>query len=319
MARPCSSVPAILVVGSINVDLLVRVDRHPCPGETVPGEGGELLPGGKGANQAVAAARLGGRVAMLGAVGSDAAAATALSALRDSGAATEQVLALPGPTGQAIVTVAADGENAIIVIPGANARVDGDRVRSCASLIASAGIVVSQGEIPASGIEALAPLVRGRFLLNPAPVIPLPAEVLRAADPLVVNEHEAGLVLAGLGVPAADIPAAPQGMLRALRGQGIRAAVLTLGAQGALVSDGTGTWHVPAARVEAVDTTGAGDAFIGALAVELSRGKDLVEAARLACRVGAAAATSAGAQPSYPRAGDPLPELAGEVTALPEA
>ena len=298
----------IVVVGSVNVDLLAQVQRHPRPGETLHGTGGQMLPGGKGANQAVAAARLGARVAMVGAVGSDVQAEAALSALREAGVDLGHVAEIEGPTGLAIVTVAEDGENSIVVIAGANDAMDAGRVRAAAEAISAARIVVCQGEIPRDGIEALPALVTGRFLHNPAPVMELDPAVLRASDPLVVNQHEAGLVLAQLA-PDEDAPEDPEQILRALLATGIPSAVLTLGADGSLVADQAGVRRIPPAPVEAVDTTGSGDAFIGALALGLARGDDLATAARLASRVGAFAATGEGAQPSYPTAADELPAL----------
>lgn len=304
---------SIVVVGSLNVDLVSQVRRHPAPGETLHGSGGEMLPGGKGANQAVAAARLGGAVTMVGAVGSDPQAVVALSALRTAGVDISAVREVPGPTGLAIVTVAEDGENTIVVISGANGTVDATRVRGHAELLADAGIVVCQGEIPRDGIEALPDLVRGRFLHNPAPVMALDPGVLLASDPLVVNEHEAALVLDQLpGSPGGETTPGPEALIEALRGAGIRSVVLTLGAKGSLVADGEGIHRVPPAPVQAVDTTGAGDAFIGALAVGLARGESLPVAAQLASQVGAYAATGAGAQPSYPDLTSSLPALAEE-------
>ena len=287
----------IVVVGSVNVDLLAQVRRHPRPGETLHGTGGRMLPGGKGANQAVAAARLGARVAMVGAVGSDVQAEAALSALREAGVDLGHVAEIEGPTGLAIVTVAEDGENSIVVIAGANDAMDAGRVRAAAEAISAARIVVCQGEIPRDGIEALPALVTGRFLHNPAPVMELDPAVLRASDPLVVNQHEAGLVLAQLA-PGQEAPEDPEAVVAALRAAGIPSAVLTLGADGSLVADQAGVRRIPPAPVEAVDTTGSGDAFIGALALGLARGDDLATAARLASRVGAFAATGEGAQPS---------------------
>lgn len=298
----------IVVVGSVNVDLLAQVQLHPRPGETLHGTGGQMLPGGKGANQAVAAARLGARVAMVGAVGSDVQAEAALSALREAGVDLGHVAEIEGPTGLAIVTVAEDGENSIVVIAGANDAMDAARVRTAAETISAARIVVCQGEIPRDGIEALPALVTGRFLHNPAPVMELDPAVLRASDPLVVNQHEAGLVLAQLA-PGQEAPEDPEAVVAALRAAGIPSAVLTLGADGSLVADQGGVRRIPPAPVEAVDTTGSGDAFIGALALGLARGDDLASAARLASRVGAFAATGEGAQPSYPTAADALPPL----------
>ncbi|MDV3295836.1 MAG: ribokinase [Brachybacterium paraconglomeratum] len=298
----------IVVVGSVNVDLLAQVQRHPRPGETLHGTGGQMLPGGKGANQAVAAARLGARVAMVGAVGTDVQAEAALSALREAGVDLGHVAEIEGPTGLAIVTVAEDGENSIVVIAGANDAMDAGRVRAAAEVISAARIVVCQGEIPRDGIEALPALVTGRFLHNPAPVMELDPAVLRASDPLVVNQHEAGLVLAQLA-PDQEAPEDPEAVVAALRAAGIPSAVLTLGADGSLVAEQGGVRRIPPAPVEAVDTTGSGDAFIGALALGLGRGDDLTTAARHASRVGAFAATGEGAQPSYPTAADALPPL----------
>jgi ribokinase len=328
------STGAIVVVGSINVDLIARTRRHPRPGETLHGTGGHTLPGGKGANQAVAAARMGGEVTMIGAVGTDAHAAVGLSGLQDAGVDLTQVREVEGPTGLAVVTVAEDGENTIVVIAGANAAMGAAQVTAARAAISGADIVVCQGEIPLDGIEALPALVRGRFLHNPAPVMDLDPAVLRASDPLVVNEHEAALVLAqlGRGTDEADpagraeeagtarvAPEEPEQIIRALREAGIASVVLTLGAQGSLVADADGLHRIPAATVTAVDTTGAGDAFIGALAVGLARGDALPAAARLASQVGAFAATGHGAQPSYPRTGDELPALTAETSPGEEA
>ena len=299
----------ITVVGSINVDLISQVRRHPQPGETLHGTGGQMLPGGKGANQAVAAAKLGGDVRMIGAVGTDAQAEVGLAGLRAAGVDLTGVREIEVPTGLAIVTVAEDGENTIVVIAGANDSVDAAQITAAKDVIATSSIVVCQGEIPREGIEALPALVTGRFLHNPAPGMELDPAVLRTSDPLVVNEHEAALVLAQL-TPGTETPETPEQIVGALREAGIASVVLTLGAQGSLVADADGTHRIPAAPVTAVDTTGAGDAFIGALAVGLARGETLPDAARLASRVGAFAATGQGAQPSYPSTGDELPQLA---------
>ena len=299
----------ITVVGSINGDLSSQVRRHPQPGETLHGTGGQMLSGGKGANQAVAAAKLGGDVRMIGAVGTDSQAEVGLAGLRAAGVDLTGVREIEMPTGLAIVTVAEDGENTIVVIAGANDSVDAAQITAAKDVIATSSIVVCQGEIPREGIEALPALVTGRFLHNPAPVMELDPAVLRTSDPLVVNEHEAALVLAQLD-PDAEVPEAPEQIVGALREAGIASVVLTLGARGSLVADADGTHRIPAAPVTAVDTTGAGDAFIGALAVGLARGETLPDAARLASRVGAFAATGQGAQPSYPSTGDELPQLA---------
>lgn len=305
----------IVVVGSINADLNLKVDRHPGPGETLTGAGGSVTPGGKGANQAVAARRLGAAVRMIGAVGDDPNAEPALSSLQECGVQLDSVTRVPEtPTGLAVVTVDTRGENTIVVVPGANGAVDAGMVSAHAEVLAEATIVVLQGEIPRDGIEEAARRCGGRVILNPAPVLELDAEVLRRADPLVVNEHEAGLVLDMLA-PRAQRPSDPASILQALREAGIGSVVLTLGGAGALVlpAGASEAVPVPASTVEAVDTTGAGDAFIGGLATHLLHSDDLVEAARFAARVGAFAVRSEGAQPSYPRQDDELP-APGEVS-----
>jgi ribokinase len=316
-----SPAPRIVVVGSINADLSTRVARHPQPGETLHGTGGEVRPGGKGANQAAAAALQGGAVAMVGAVGDDAMASDALSVLSSSGADLSAVRRVEGPTGLAVVTVSDDGENTIVVVPGANATVTAERVRESADLIAGAEVVVLQGEIPRDGIEEAARRTQGRLILNPAPVLELDRDVLLRADPLVVNEHEAALVLDLLeddtDTDAGSSPA-PEDLAHALHAVGIESLVITLGAEGALVgaSGAHGDpqtdvdWslvRVPAVTVRAVDTTGAGDAFVGSLAVRLAEGASLADAARFATRVSAASVTRDGAQSSYPREGEELP------------
>lgn len=313
----------VVVVGSLNADLTVRVTRHPHPGETLLGDGGQMTPGGKGANQALAAARTGARVAMVGAVGQDQAAQVALSLLEQGGVDLAGVARREGPTGLAVVTVAGDGENSIVVVPGANAAMDAEAVSAQRELIAQAAVVVLQGEIPRSGIEAAIHCATGLVVLNPAPVLALDADLVRRADPLVVNEHEAAAALEQLearpqGVPAgtpATPPAPdadPRDLVAGLVTAGVRSVVLTLRAAGCLVADAAGTDTVPAAQVEAVDTTGAGDAFVGALAARLADGEDLRSAARHASRVAGFSVTGRGAQPSYPRGEDLLPELSAD-------
>lgn len=290
----------LLVVGSANADLVIRVERRPAPGETVLGSDLAVHPGGKGGNQAVAAARLGARTALLARVGDDAHGRLLLDAQRAAGTDTTGVLIGGAPTGVALITVDTSGDNSIVVSPGANARLTPADVRASEALVAGARVVSTQLEIP---LETVAELVRtlpadGRLVLNPSPPAPLPAEVLAACDPLVVNEHEARFIL---GDEAGE---APEQWARGLLALGPRSVVVTLGAAGALVAgpaDGDGV-RVASPRVEAVDTTGAGDAFTAALAWRLGLGESLVEAARYAVRVGAAAVTRPGAQESYPTA-----------------
>jgi len=304
-------VSRVVVVGSVNADLLTQVAVHPAPGETVLGRSMSVLAGGKGANQAVAAARLGAEVAFVGAVGDDSFAAQAAAGLRAAGVDLSALATVPGPTGIALVTVSADGENSIVVIPGANAAVAADTVSAHAATVAGADVVVLQGEIPRAATETAARLARGRVVLNLAPVIELSADVVRRADPLVVNEHEARLALSLLGGP--DVPEDDHAAAaRALTSAGVTSVVITLGSAGAVVATRSGDGEVatvPSPKVSAVDTTGAGDAFVGALASRLAAGDELLDAARLAARVGAYAVTGVGAQPSYPSSTDALPEV----------
>lgn len=296
----------IVIVGSINADLSVRVSRHPTPGETLLGSGGIITAGGKGANQAVAAALQGGSVAMVGAVGDDAYAGPATVFLRSSGVDMSGVAIVGETTGLAVITVADDGENTIIVVPGANAAVTSDFVAERAPLIESAKVVLLQGEIPADGFEEAARLATGRVVINLAPVIEVDREALLTADPIMVNEHEAGLLLNQFrsGVSEDD----PEVLVNALLNVGFASVVLTLGARGALFGDSTGLTPIPTPQITAVDTVGAGDAFAGAFVARVVAGDDLVAASRHAARVGAFAATGHGAQSSYPAPGTPLPE-----------
>ncbi|AIT61609.1 ribokinase [Corynebacterium doosanense] len=297
----------IVVVGSINADVTVTVARHPRPGETLLGSGNPVTAGGKGANQAVAAALLGADVALVGAVGRDANAVPATARLRESGVDMSAVAQTDEVTGMAMITVADDGENTIIVIPGANATVDAGYVESHAGLISGADIVLLQGEIPADGFAAAISLATGRVVVNLAPVIDVAPDALLRADPIMANEHEADLILRMLGAePASEDP---YDLAAALLEAGFSSAVLTLGAEGALVADTSGIEPVPTPRVTAVDTTGAGDAFAGALVHRLAEGDTLVDAALFAARVGAFAVTRHGAQASYPGPGDVLPAV----------
>lgn len=293
----------VVVVGSINVDLVAQVSRHPAPGETVLGRSSTTLPGGKGANQAVAAARLGAGVALVGAVGTDANAAVALSGLQEAGVDLGHVRTVDTATGLAIVTVADDGENSIVVVPGANGAVTPGVVDAAAPLVAQARVCVLQAEIPVASVVRAAEAAHRsgvRVLLNVAPATPLPPEVLALADPLVVNQHEAAVLL---GRPLADARQATD----ELADLGVPSVVVTLGAAGALGRDRGEAWSLPARAVEPRDTTGAGDAFVGALASRLAAGDTVRQAAQHATRVAAASVTRLGAQPSYPWKGDRLP------------
>lgn len=290
----------LLVVGSANADLVVGVDRRPAPGETVLGSDLAVHPGGKGANQAVAAARLGARTALLARVGDDAHGRLLLESQRSAGVDTTGVLVGGAPTGVALITVDPSGDNSIVVSPGANARLTPEDIRAAGPLLLAARVVSVQLEIPLDTVaETARALPSGtRLVLNPSPPAPLPAEVLAACDPLVVNEHEARSIL------GRDAGTTPESWAQALTALGPRSVVITLGAGGALAADTrTGEFvRVPSPAVDAVDTTGAGDAFTAALAWRLGLGEELPEAAAFAVRVGAAAVTKEGAQASFPTA-----------------
>ena len=293
----------VVVIGSVNADLVLQVERHPRPGETLLGRESVTLPGGKGANQAVAAARLGASVAMVGAVGTDPNAEVALQGLREADVDLTHVARADGATGLAVVTLSDDAENSIIVIPGANATVTPAAVDAAEDLIAAAKVCVLQAEIPlASVVRAVEVAHRHgvRTLLNVAPATPLPLEVVRLADPLVVNEHEAAILLGRDDVT-------PQDAVAALAALGVPSVVVTLGVAGVTGIDRGQHWSLPAVRVAARDSTGAGDAFVGALAAELAAGGSVAQAAVLATRVAAASVMRLGAQSSYPWKGDPLP------------
>ncbi|MFJ9854029.1 ribokinase [Streptomyces sp. NPDC101150] len=289
----------VLVVGSANADLTVRVERRPGAGETVLGTDLVESAGGKGANQAAAAARLGGRTALLARVGGDAFGELLLSAQREAGTDVAPVIVDEAArTGTAMIIVSPDGDNSIVVSPGANAALTPADVAAATQVIADSSVVSLQLEIPMESVRAAAAAAEDagtRVVLNPspAPEAALSPELLAVADPLVVNEHEARQ-LSGL------TDGKPGEWAQALHAKGARSVVITLGGEGALVLDASGLSEVPGVRVKAVDTTGAGDAFTGALATRLARGDALPDAARFAVRVGAAAVTKPGAQPSYP-------------------
>ena len=299
---------SVAVVGSLNLDLVIRVPELSGPGETV--SGGDLFrnPGGKGANQAVAAARLGRRVAMVGCVGDDAARRELLGSLADAGVDTAHVRVVDGvPSGTAFITVGEDGENQIVVSPGANARLAAADVDAAGAALEAAAVTLLQLEIPLEVVAAAAATAAGRVVLNPAPVRELPGGLLAGVDVLVPNRVELAQ-LAGAAVPETVEDAAD--LARRLPA---RAVVVTLGADGALVVEGGQASHVPAVPVTAVDTTAAGDAFCGGLADALAGGASLQEAARRAVRVAAAACLRPGAQASLPTPADlrALPEPAG--------
>jgi ribokinase len=296
----------ITVVGSINLDLVVRAERLPRPGETLAGQRFDMFPGGKGANQAVAAARLGAQVRMVGRVGQDAFAERALRGLAEAGADLSNVVQdSEQPTGVASIVVDDQGENAILVVAGANGAWSAADMARAERAAADAQVVLLQLEIPLEVVLRTAHAARragARVVLNPAPARPLPRPLFGEVDVLTPNAVEA----AGLaGLERAD----PEQAARGLAQHGVRAAVLTLGAEGALVLENGQLQRVPGFQVTPVDTTAAGDAFNAALAFALARGLDLAAAARVGCAAGALAATKPGAQPSLPSLDDVLQYL----------
>jgi ribokinase len=300
--------PEVAVVGSLNLDLVVRVARLPGPGETVLGEDVFRNPGGKGANQAVAAARLGRRVAMVGRVGDDDAGRQLLASLEADAVDTAQVQALPGvPSGTALITVSEDGENQIVVSPGANGRLGPGDVAAARAALKAAAVTLLQLEVPLETVAAAARAAAGTVVLTPAPVQPLPDELLDQVDVLVPNRVELGQLAGGPAPESVEQAVELAGRLAA------RAAVVTLGADGALVVEGGQASHILAVPVTAVDTTAAGDAFCGGLADALAAGASLKDAARRAVRVAAAACLRPGAQSSLPTPADlrAVPEPAG--------
>lgn len=290
----------VFVVGSINQDFVLKVDRRPEPGETVTDAVLSTHHGGKGANQAAAAARLGASVAMLGRVGDDEFGEPQLRNLRERGVDTGLVERLAGwKTGAAFITVTPDGENDITVAPGANRGLTHADVEAAADAIGGAAMLVAQMEVSRDTImRAVEVAARGgtRVLVNLAPPFEVPRALLEKLDPLVVNEHEAAFLI-GEKVEGVEgvLSAAPR-----LLDLGPRSVVVTLGALGAVFADGKSTGHLPAPEAKVVDTTGAGDAFVGALAVKLARGAPLEEAVGYAARAGAAAVSKEGAQGSLP-------------------
>lgn len=287
----------ITVLGSINLDYVVRVAHHPVPGETVLGGDVQTHAGGKGANQAVAAARAGVRVRMIGCVGSDAPGATMRENLGREGIDTTLVKTVSGSSGAAFIAVNATGQNSIIVSSGANAQVTVSDLNP--SRLAWSKVLLMQLETPLEVVLKAASLAKQggvRVVLNLAPAMPLSPEQLRDIDVLIVNETEAGML--GGTVPQSARQALV--VARDLR-EMVGTVIVTLGANGAVFSSLDAEGHIPSPVVQVVDTTAAGDAFIGALCAALCDGLLLEAAVKRGVAAGALACTKAGAQPSLPR------------------
>ncbi len=295
------TLPRIAVVGSINMDLVIRCARLPRPGETLIADDAREVPGGKGANQAVAAARLGAEVAMIGRVGSDAFSDRLLENLATEGIDTTHVARTSNcASGLAIVTVEHGGENSITVVPGANGQVTIADVTAATDMIRNADILLLQLEIPIETVlEAIrvAHLAETRVILDPAPAPARVPDGLLDVDVICPNESEAAAILGVQTVAKNEA----QSAAAALTQRGARNAIVTLGSEGAALCDRGGHCElVPTPAVHAVDSTAAGDAFAGALGVRLAQNASLFEAVRFACMAGAIAASRLGAQPSMP-------------------
>jgi len=300
-SKPDSS--GIMVVGSSNTDMVIKTDHFPVPGETVVGGDFIMVPGGKGANQAVAAARLGASVSFVARLGADVFGDKALENFEREGIDTEYIVRDPEqPSGIALIFVDRKGENVIVVAPGANSRLSPADVERASQRMAACSTLVLQLEVPLETVERAASLARERnvrVILNSAPMRSdrLPIGLLGNVDLLIANETEARLLL-NLD-PNAEVD---EKAASALLGLGVGSAIITLGAKGAIIAAGEEIQAVHAFKVTPMDTTAAGDAFVGAVAAALSSGKSLLESARFASRAAALSVTRMGAQSSLPTA-----------------
>ncbi len=291
----------ILVCGSANLDLVVRTPRLPAPGETVIGLSFQTHPGGKGANQAAAAARLGAETKFLGKLGKDAFGERLLESLGESGVDVGLCWESLEPTGTAMILVADDGQNQIVVVPGANADLHPADVRRAVDELDDIPTVgLAQLEVPVKSALSFFVECQSRGvawkILNPAPAAPLPAAMYRAIDVITPNELEAQ-ALSGIDLSESGAHAAAATWFHE---QGVPNVAITLGEQGAFVSSPDGMVQIPARSVSAVDTTAAGDCFAGALAYGLDVGAEFAEAAEFAVRAATLSVTRSGAQPSMP-------------------
>ncbi|PKU22807.1 ribokinase [Telmatospirillum siberiense] len=299
-ASPGPSAKSIVVVGSLNMDLVLRVSRAPAAGETLMGRQFSVVPGGKGANQAVACARLGAPVTLIGSLGADAFGAQLRQAMAGDGIDTTHVVTDDrSATGVAMIQVDDDGQNRIVVVSGANATLEPIHVDAASAAIDRAALMILQLEVPLATVEhAVDRAVRAGLpvLLNPAPVLALPDRLWPKIDYLIPNESEASALA---GIPVTD-PSSAMEAAWILRSRGVRHVLVTLGRQGVVIVGPDDARHLAARSVQAVDTTAAGDTFIGGVAVGLREGMTLWEAADLGQRAAALCVTRHGAQPAIP-------------------
>lgn len=294
------SAKKILVIGSSNTDMVIRTGHLPLPGETVIGGTFFMNPGGKGANQAVTVARLGGRVSFICKTGSDIFGHQANQLFNEEGIDTSYVFSdTKNPSGVALITVDTQAENCIVVAPGANAHLTPDDLHRAAEAVQAVDLVLLQLEIPMQTVEEAALMAHRlgkKVVLNPAPASALSERLLAALYAITPNETEAEAIA---GIRITDERSAEEAARR-IASMGVRNVIITLGAKGALVFDGERSEIVPACPIKAVDTTAAGDVFNGALVVALCEGRTLPEAARFACKASAISVTRMGAQSSVP-------------------
>ncbi|MFD1957623.1 ribokinase [Paenibacillus thailandensis] len=290
----------IIVVGSINMDVVSSVEQFPKPGETIHARGAAFHPGGKGANQAVASSLAGASTVMVGAVGSDAFGEPLLQSLKQYGVGTDEISVVQGISGMAFITVSANGENQIVLCEGANALVDWTLVGRSAESWSKDTVILLQNEIPWATNQAVlnhASKTGARVFYNPAPAAPVPDESLPFVHTIILNETETETITGIRPDDDSGLEEAASGLLQ----KGVEAAIITLGAEGCFYADRSGRRHrIPAFRVSPVDTTAAGDTFIGAYAAASLNGIEPAEALRFASAASAIGVTRAGAQTSVP-------------------
>lgn len=296
----------IVVVGSSNTDMVIRCSRMPKPGETVLGGEFMMNHGGKGANQAVAAAKLGGNVAFVAKVGDDIFGRQTLEMLRTTGIDTAHVgVSRDLPSGVALINVDANGENSISVASGANACLSEHDIDNACELIAGADVLIAQLESPVETVAYAAELAKKHgvtVVLNPAPApqAPLPARLLKNVDIIIPNKTEAEMIS---GIAINDMDSANDA-IRAIGEKGVGVTIITLGSKGALLCEKGDCIEIPSVKVKAVDTTAAGDTFCGAFCVALTEGKSLADAVRFGNKAAAVSVTRHGAQQSTPLRGE---------------